>query len=500
MLKVVTGIYLRVSTEEQAREGYSIRAHEEKLRGYANIMGWPVYSVYIDEGISGKDIDGRPEMKRLIADVVSGKVKNVLIYKIDRLTRSTKNLIELIELFNQNNCAFNSLTESIDTNTATGRMFLKIVGIFAEFERENLAERVRLGLERKAREGYSTCAFIPSYGYDRTNGERVQKIESNESEVVRRIFNMYLHDDYSFYQIVRTLTAENIPTKRDGNWHISTIKQILTNPNYIGKVRYSCMDSERYFEADGQHEPIVNESIYYQTQDKLQKLKRITPTKRPTDGVYFCGVMYCPACGGKYTSKWNYKKCKDSGGNIPINPSYRCSNSMQIKGTCTARKSMSHAKIERAFEQYIKCIDDFTEETNPDTPTETTSVNHSREIEKITVEIKQITRKIEEIMELFVSGSIDFSTYQGMVKISSQRRNDLESRLNLLENDEVTRESLYSKSEIVANFRENWQTLDNEQRLQFVQKFIKKMVVRSHAPNGEIYGQIVIDEIVFNEF
>ena len=160
---VSTGIYIRVSTDEQAKEGYSIRAQEEKLRQYAALKDWHIYSVYADEGISGKDIEGRPAVKQLIADVESGKVNNVLVYKIDRLTRSTKNLIELVDLFNVNNCAFNSLVESIDTASATGRMFLKIVGIFAEFERENLAERVRLGMERKVKEGYAIMSFITSY-------------------------------------------------------------------------------------------------------------------------------------------------------------------------------------------------------------------------------------------------------------------------------------------------------------------------------------------------
>ena len=88
-------------------------------------------------------------MVRLLQDVENGKVNNVLVYKIDRLTRSTKNLIELVEFFNDLGCDFNSIMESIDTSSATGRMFIKIVGIFAEFERENLAERVTFGYEQK---------------------------------------------------------------------------------------------------------------------------------------------------------------------------------------------------------------------------------------------------------------------------------------------------------------------------------------------------------------
>ena len=149
-----TGIYVRVSTEEQAQEGYSIRAQEQKLRDYAKIKEWPIYKIYIDEGISGKNITARPAVTEMIDDIEKGRVKNVLVYKIDRLTRSTADLLYLINLFNDYDCAFNSLNESIDTQSATGRMFIKIIGIFAEFERENISERVRLGFERKAREGF----------------------------------------------------------------------------------------------------------------------------------------------------------------------------------------------------------------------------------------------------------------------------------------------------------------------------------------------------------
>jgi len=240
---ISTGIYLRVSTDEQAKEGYSIRAQEEKLRAYATAKEWQVYNVYSDEGISGKDIDGRPAVKQLLNDVAAGTVKNVLVYKIDRLTRSTKNLIELVDLFNQHRCAFNSLIESIDTTTATGRMFLKIVGIFAEFERENLAERVRLGLERKVKEGYSISNFSTSYGYKREKVDKIQVVDDDEAEIVRRIFNMCLNDGLSFNMIAKTLNTEKITTKLGKRWHDTIIKDVLTNPNYVGKVRYSLNDS-----------------------------------------------------------------------------------------------------------------------------------------------------------------------------------------------------------------------------------------------------------------
>jgi len=111
--KLTTGIYIRVSTEEQAKEGFSINAQKEKLKQYAFARGWDIYDFYIDDGISGKNLSERPEASRLVQDVKDKKINNVLVYKIDRLTRSVKNLMELIELFDVTDCAFNSLMETI---------------------------------------------------------------------------------------------------------------------------------------------------------------------------------------------------------------------------------------------------------------------------------------------------------------------------------------------------------------------------------------------------
>jgi len=388
-----TGIYIRVSTEEQAKDGFSIRAQEEKLRSYAIAKDWHIFNVYADEGISGKDIDGRPAVRQLIADVTDKKINNVLIYKIDRLTRSTKNLIELVELFNKNNCAFNSLSESIDTGSATGRMFLKIMGIFAEFERENLAERVKLGLERKAKEGFTISTYLPSFGYSKGTGVKIQQIEPNEAAIVRRIFNMYLHDDYSFSKIAKTLNAEVIKSKKGKRWSDRTVKQLLTNVNYIGKVRYGMEDADRYFEANGKHEPIIDEALFYQVQDKINKIKKISRTKRPGSAAYFCGLLYCPLCGAKYVTRWQYR------GKNSAYPSYRCKNAL-LK-TCTNSPNISHAKLERVFAQYI------------------------------------------------------------------------------------------SEADIFA--------LNNEERLQFVQKFIKKIVAHGETCEGQYFNRIVIDDLCYNE-
>lgn len=485
---VSTGIYVRVSTEEQAKEGYSIRAQEEKLRAYATLKDWNIYTVYADEGISGKDIDGRPAIKQMIADVTSGKVNNVLVYKIDRLTRSTKNLIELVELFNNHHCAFNSLQESIDTSSATGRMFLKIVGIFAEFERENLAERVRLGVERKAKEGYAICNYMQSLGYHRENGNKIQEIDESEAETVKRVFDMYLNNDYNYTQITDILTAEKVPTKKGGQWVATTIKQILTNPNYVGKVRYGIEDATRYFEADGHHEPIIDENTYYQVQDKISKVKRVSRTKQPRSEVYFCGLLYCNICGGKYSTHWNHKR----------GIAFSSYGGMRINQNCCKGKTNSHKKVEKAFEQYITNIEDLSALSNK--PQADEPQDNSAEIPAIAAEVRQIEKKTEEIMSLFVNNTIDFVTYQGMVKLSNERRGELQARLILLENAQAAQDTTYTTVDIITNFRENWTALNNEQRQEFLHKFIKKIAIHSEKASGGYFNNVVIDEVIFNEF
>ena len=339
-----TGIYVRVSTEEQAQEGYSIRAQEQKLKDYSRIKEWGVYKVYIDDGISGKNIQDRPAIQEMISDIENGKVNNVLVFKIDRLTRNTADLIYLVNLFNAYDCAFNSLSESIDTQTASGRMFIKIIGIFAEFERENIIERTKIGFERKVREGYTLATRTPSYGYDRKIGEKIQTINEFEASIVREVFDMFVNKNMSCLEIADNLNERKIPTKENAVWHTRTIKNMLTNCNYVGRVRYATKDKNRHFEAEGAHEPIISNELYEETQNLIQKISVKSYTKRPKEDSYYSGILFCAKCGGKMTSHGNYRK--DKNGNIDVGRDYRCSN--YIKKTCSA-SNVSHKKVEQAF-------------------------------------------------------------------------------------------------------------------------------------------------------
>jgi len=476
-----TGIYVRVSTEEQAQEGFSVRGQTEKLKSYALLKDWDIFDIYADEGISGKNIVDRPAITRLIDDIENGKVNNVLVFKVDRLTRSTRNLLELVELFEEYNCAFNSLTESIDTDTPSGRMFLKIIGIFAEFERENLVSRLRLGFERKAKEGYTLANNNISYGYEKAKGQKVQTVNEDESKIVNEIFSMFMYENMSMTQIAKILNARKIPTKNKTNWQTNTIKHILTNPTYVGKVRYSLADDSKYFEADGHHEAIVSEKIFQLVQEKMSNIPHVSRTKKPKSDNYFCGVLVCGACGNKFTTK-NVTRTRKNGNKIYAR-NYICSGKIYHNDDVSCKSpQINHEKMEQAFIDYIQNINDPTEIEGIDIE------NNPKKIEQELIEsivdceknLSILQNKKREIMELFVKGNIEFGDYKKMVGLMNAEYDVLDGELQrkktklplVMSTPDVLPE------DVILNIKENWIELNNNERMMFLQQFVKKITIK----------------------
>ena len=470
-----TAIYVRVSTEEQVKEGYSIRAQIEKLKNYIQIKEWEFYKVYADEGISGKNITDRPAINELIADIKAGNVNNVLVYKIDRLTRSTKDLIDLTTLFKENNCAFNSVMESIDTSTASGRMFLKIIGIFAEFERENLIERISFACEKKVKEGYTLSSYTSSYGYDRAKGEKVQTINPEEVKIVREIFSMYLDGNMSVNAITINLNHRHIKPKLSSSWKPGSVHMILTNANYIGKVRYSMWDKERYFEAEGKHEPILTEEIFYAVQNKMGKIKRKTRTKMPKSDNYYSGILYCGICGAKLGTHAICGITKNSGEKVW--GQYRCPNT--IIGLCN-NATISHRKIEAAFQAYMNDIEDLkvTDDVQFEKNSQQTALNTLLR-EECDNAITKLTKKGKDLMAHYINDEIPFAEYTQMNKMIENEKNGYIKQLEGLSAENEVEAVTISSKDIITNFKENWDLLTNAERLEFMQNYIEKITVVS---------------------
>lgn len=244
------GIYVRVSTEEQATSGISLDAQVEKLEQYCKFNGWNIVRKYVDAGLSGSTTD-RPELKKLIDDCRGGLVNVILVYKLDRLSRSLRDIILTIDELREYDVDFVSLTEQIDTTTAVGQLMFHIIGAFAEFERNIIRERVIFGMDKKAKDGHAQ--YKAPFGYTHKNGSLV--INDEEAEAIRAIYMAYINEQ-STLKVSRLF---NLPR--------SLIYRILTNETYLGKVKWKDEIIE------GEHEAIIDRDTFNQVVD-IMKIKR----------------------------------------------------------------------------------------------------------------------------------------------------------------------------------------------------------------------------------
>lgn len=482
--KMITAIYMRVSTEDQAKDGFSIHAQKNKLTKYAEVNDWDIYDYYVDDGISGKNLTGRPEVTRMIDDVKNGKVTNVLVYKLDRLTRSVRDLIDLIEIFESHNCCFNSVTEKIDTSNAVGRMFVKIIGIFAEFERENLAERVAFGYEQKTKEGnYTNPNGV--YGYDYVIGEGKLLVNEEEKALVNRIFDEYI-DGKSYFKIACTLNVEGVPTKRGGNWAPGTILSIIHNPLYIGKVRYgvSPKNKDKSFVVDGKGVPsIVDIDKWNLAQDIVSTRKKYSIRRYPSENCYFSHMIKCSKCGSCMSARQQSQSGKKY-------ITYRCNKAG--RKACDA-SGFSHIKMEEAFEKYLSNIKNF--EPTIDVMENKKKENNIKEtMDKINQKIDKLNNKKKAIRTEFINETISIDEYKNFINEIDDKIDNLKNEfsLNSKKLDEVVPEISYNDiKNIVTNIKLNWEHLTNKERQQFLERFVKKIKV------SKIDDKVIIDSVEF---
>lgn len=278
-------LYTRVSTDEQAQEGYSIESQKDRVIKFIESQGWELADLYIDEGYSAKNLD-RPAMQRLIKDAGKNKFEVVVFYKLDRLVRSVSNLHDLLKLFEQKNIKINSVTEVFETTTAMGRFFITLVAAMAEWERETISERVIENMTKKANLGERNGGKAP-FGYKLENGELV--IDKKEARIVKEIFKMYLNGT-GLRDI--TLFFNQLGM---GNKGIKGISYLISNPIYAGKLRWNKHSKRDEIITEGTHPSIIDSETF----DKVQKLKmnRHKEGKKATSIFNFSGVLKCGRCG-----------------------------------------------------------------------------------------------------------------------------------------------------------------------------------------------------------
>ena len=289
-MKKIAAIYIRVSTDIQAEEGYSIEAQKEQLTAYCVSKGIKNYDYYIDGGWSGSNID-RPEMQRLIKDVKDDKISHVIVYKLDRLSRSQKDTLYLIEdVFNPHNVDFVSLNESMDTSTPMGRLMLGILSAFAQLERENIRMRTRMGMKERVKSGLWMGGGRVPFGYDYDSSQGIL-VPNKDAEKVKQIYKLYI-EGKSPQDI-----ADLLGLKYD-----KLVNQILVRKSNYGIIEYN---GEEY---QGKHEPIISKETY---DIAMQCMEQRKTTRTNNSEHLLTGLIYCGKCGAKMRyQKWGNKGCK----------------------------------------------------------------------------------------------------------------------------------------------------------------------------------------------
>ena len=280
-------IYIRVSTTRQDQEGYSIPLQKERLIAYCKAKGWVVAGIFVDPGHSGSSLE-RPGITALTAGVEAGKYDIVLVYKLDRLSRSQKDTLFLIEdVFMANNTDFVSMQESFDTTTIYGRAMVGVLSVFSQMERETIVERTLMGRSGRAEKGWWHGGGTEPIGFDYVDGELV--INKEEAKQVQAVYNLYA-SGFSVTEISRRM--EGYKTKH-GDWsHTSTIGNVLDNPLYAGIVHF---DGVR---VRGRHSAIVDPEVDRRVKARRRALQRV---EAAGDSNYLLtSMIYCADCGARY--------------------------------------------------------------------------------------------------------------------------------------------------------------------------------------------------------
>lgn len=291
--------YVRVSTENQL-ENYSIEEQISRLKSYCAAKDMALLKIYTDGGYSGGNTD-RPALKQMLADIKTVRVDAVLVYKLDRLSRSQKDTLTLIEdEFLAHDVDFISINENFDTSTPFGKAMIGMLSVFAQLEKDQITERFTMGRIGRCKAGYFHGGGNAPYGYTYENGDLV--INYTEAENVKKVYSMFLSGK-SINAIYREM--ENINGK---GWSARKVSNILSNVIYIGKVKFAKN------EYDGNHEPIIAADTFEAAQKLLNSPDRenakTSAQKTPFRANYLLSsLVYCARCGARYSANHGYYKC-----------------------------------------------------------------------------------------------------------------------------------------------------------------------------------------------
>ncbi|KZR60429.1 recombinase family protein [Pseudobacillus badius] len=435
------GIYVRVSTEEQAKEGYSIPAQKERLEAYCKSQGWDDYKFYIDEGVSARSME-RPYLQSMMADIQKGKINIVLVYRLDRFTRKVKDLHKMLEFMDKYQCGFKSATEAYDTTTATGRLFITLVAAIAEWESDNSSERIKMALEEKVSSG-ERVGGIP-YGFDLNENEQLVK---NEKAIVVKDMIEKVREGMSASQLAAYLNKVN----NDRNWHAQGVLRVLRNPALYGATRWN----DNVYENT--HEGLISKAEFNKLQ-KLLELRTIHHRRDVSSTYLFQGIIACTRCGRPLSVNRYIRERKD--GTTYQGCVYKCQVCWR-EGKHVL--SIGEYRFEEALKEYFK--NQTFDHLKP--------IKTNEDLELYLIQIKQIERTRQKYLRAW---GIDKMTDEEFNKLMDETKDvyeELKRKISELEEAETIDPEEVKK--IASSFNKNYAKLTQEEKSRFISRFIKRI-------------------------
>ena len=477
--KIIVGLYPRVSTEDQSRFGHSLDEQEDKLRKLCDFKDYEIYKVYREEGVSAKNTN-RPKFQEMIQDMKDRKINKIIVYKLDRLTRSIKDLETICSLLEEYHCSLESVAEEINTETANGKFFIRMLTILAQLEIERTSERTKFGLTGAVKKGHFSGKA--PLGYRKVNKELV--IDDLESEIVKRIFDLYVKGN-SVCSIVKTFNEEKVLNK---NWRTTTIDNMLSNYIYVGSYQHKKrVKDEETILFENVCPAIIDKKTFEIVQK--QKEKNQKNYKRKYTYIFMQSVVcsHChkimggTSCSSKSKRKYIYYQCNNCGMTIS-------ENKLEDKIVLFLNDMLDYfLLIDNTFKTFL----------NQDI---------DKEIKRYNKMLKELNTQEQRIKTAFVKGNIELKMFQDELDSITNQKQDIELKLkdlqfsnqNLDHRDDIRLvstlkeiEKLKYKSYYVRK-NELWNKLTKEQKYDLVNKYIDTIEV------SKVEDEIIIKNININ--
>ncbi|HCY8695423.1 TPA: recombinase family protein [Staphylococcus aureus] len=468
-------IYVRVSTEIQSTEGYSITGQINQIEEYCQFNNFKVVDVYADRGISGKSMN-RPALQRMLEDAKNGHIDCVMVYKTNRLARNTSDLLKIVEDLHKQNVEFFSLSERMEVSTSSGKLMLQVLASFAEFERNNIVDNIFMGQTIRAKEGYYQ-GNIP-YAYDKVPDSKHElMINQHEANVVKYIFESYAKG-HGYRKIANALNHKGYVTKKGNPFSISAVTYILSNPFYVGKIQFAKYKdwndkrrkglNDKPVIAEGKHTPIISQTLW----DKVQARKKQVSEKPQIHGKgtnILTGLISCPQCSASMSASTTVNTLKD--GTKKRIRYYSCSN-FRNKGSkvCSANSVRADVIEKYVMDQILetvksdKVLKKVVERINQENQVDVSALNHDiaykqQQFDEINTKLKNLIQTIEDNPDLTSALKPTIHQYETQL-------NNIANQMNQLKQQQNQEKPSYDTKQISIILRHIFQNIESMDKSQ----------------------------------